>query len=76
MSQYWDVVGAMPHVPVAGKRRGGVANSMKIPKWCWSNSLECVVEILMRGHFPDTVIVKLPDDTKREIDMNDLRVTQ
>ena len=31
--------------------------------------MNCKVEILKRGHFPDTAIVKLPDGREVETDM-------
>ena len=34
----------------------------------WHVQMECEVEILTRGHFPDTFIVKLPDGMTTEVD--------
>lgn len=43
------------------------------PEWCWHTTLECVVKVLKRGHFPDTAMVQLPDDKIIEIPLNDLK---
>ena len=43
-----------------------------LPQWMWWNKGECVVEILKTGHFPTTAIVKLPDDTITEVDIEEL----
>lgn len=34
----------------------------------WHVQLGCEVEILKRGHFPDTVYVRLPDGKETEVD--------
>jgi hypothetical protein len=44
-----------------------------LPKWCWSRSMECVVEILRIGHFPTSVMVRLPDGRETELEMEDLQ---
>jgi hypothetical protein len=31
-----------------------------MPKWVWWKKGECVVEVLKTGHFPTTIIGKLP----------------
>jgi len=38
----------------------------------WSKSQECVVEIISRGHYPDTVVVKLPNESTTEVYASDL----
>jgi len=42
------------------------------PQWAWWIPGECVVELIRRGHFPTTLIVKMPDNREIEIDENDL----
>lgn len=41
-------------------------------KWLWWKKGECVVEILHTGHFPTTVMAKLPNDHITEIDLDEL----
>ena len=36
--------------------------SPAVPRWIWWAPGACVVEALRTGHFPDTLMVKLPDD--------------
>ena len=50
--------GLYPHVG----RRVRKEFEMTEFKWLWSKKLECVVEVLRAGNFPDTVMVRLPDD--------------
>ena len=45
-----------------------------LPKWCWWDKGECVVEILRTGHFPTTAMVKMPNDHEIEVDIDELRV--
>ncbi len=45
---------------------------MKLDKWMWWTKGECVVEILRTGHFPTTVIAKLPNDKQTEIEITEL----
>lgn len=45
------------------------------PRWRWCKRNKCVVEIISIGHFPSTVLAKLPDDRVVEIDMTDLEDT-
>lgn len=42
------------------------------PKYCWSRSMSCVVEIQSAGHFPTTLMVILPDDKIVEVERSDL----
>lgn len=48
-------------------------DKMTLPKWMWWNKGECVVEILTRGHFPTTAMVKMPTGKEIEIDIDELR---
>jgi len=41
-------------------------------QYAWSKSQSCCVEIISRGHYPDTVVVQLPDNTKTEVYASDL----
>jgi hypothetical protein len=43
-----------------------------IPKWVWWKKGECVVEVLKMGHYPTSIIAKLPNDTESEIDIDEL----
>lgn len=43
-----------------------------IARWVWWKKGECVVEILSAGHFPTSVIARLPNDTETEIDIDEL----
>jgi hypothetical protein len=51
-----------------------MTEKMTLPKWLWWNKGECVVEILSRGHFPTTAMVKLPSDKKIEIEIHELQI--
>ena len=42
------------------------------PRWRWSTKMECVVEVLKRGHFPDTLVVQLPDGNTTELEESQL----
>jgi hypothetical protein len=37
----------------------------------WTNG-RCAVEILRSGHFPNSVIVKLPNDVQTEVEIDEL----
>ncbi len=43
-----------------------------LPKWCWCSTEKCVVEVIKIGHFPNTVIVRLPSDTTIEVERTEL----
>lgn len=43
-----------------------------LPQWMWWTKGECVVEILSAGHFPTTAMVKLPNDSITEVDIEEL----
>jgi len=47
-----------------------------MPKWVWWKAGECVVEVLRTGHFPTTIIGKLPDDKETEIDIDELDINE
>jgi len=49
-------------------------NNLALPEWCWHSELECVVQILRTGHFPNTAMVKLPDDRVVEIEVQHLEL--
>lgn len=50
------------------------SDSISVPEWCWSDTYTCVVKVLKAGHYPDTVFVRMPDDTESEIYLTDLRI--
>ena len=43
-----------------------------MPKWVWWVKGECVVEVLGAGHYPTTIMVKLPNDKTTEIDCDEV----
>jgi hypothetical protein len=43
-----------------------------LPKWVWWVKGECVVEVLGTGHFPTTIMVKLPNDKITEIEYTEI----
>lgn len=45
----------------------------QLPKWVWHVKFECVVEVMSVGTYPDTVKVKMPNDSILEAYINDLR---
>jgi hypothetical protein len=49
-----------------------IKNRLPYPQWAWWISGECVVEIIERGHFPTTIMVKLPNESIIEIDEEEL----
>jgi hypothetical protein len=49
-----------------------IKSTVPYPQWAWWIPGECVVELIERGHFPTTLIVRMPDDREIEIDENDL----
>lgn len=42
------------------------------PQYMWWAKGECTVELLKSGHFPTTVMVKLPNDLVMEVDFDEL----
>jgi hypothetical protein len=42
---------------------------VKVDQKQWHVQLECEVEVLKRGFYPDTVIVKLPNGKEAHADM-------
>jgi hypothetical protein len=57
---------------VAKPKAKKVKNGVPYPQWAWWVPGECVVELLERGHFPTTLMVKLPDNKIIEIDEDTL----
>lgn len=47
-------------------------NKQFINKWLWWRKGECVVEVIRTGHFPNTVMVKLPDDRVVEAELSEM----
>jgi len=41
-------------------------------RWMWWNKGECVVEVLTAGHFPTTAMVRMPNDSEIEVDIEEL----
>ena len=41
-------------------------------EWMWCKSMECVVQVLSVGHYPDTFIVKMPNEHETEVYAKDL----
>lgn len=48
----------------------------QLPRWAWWTKGECVVEVLRTGHFPNTAMVKLPNDKETEIEVAELEHTK
>lgn len=42
------------------------------PKWVYSYTHDCQVEVIGRGHFEQSIMIKLPDGRIVETDANDL----
>lgn len=47
-----------------------------LPQWCWSKRRECVVEVLRSGHFPSSVMVRLPDGSETEHEISELETQE
>ena len=47
-------------------------SSTTLPQWVWWAKGECVVEVMKTGHFPTSIMAKLPNDKIIEIDINEL----
>lgn len=47
-----------------------------LPEWVWWNDGECVVRVLSAGHFPTTIMARLPNDTECEIEIAELELQQ
>jgi len=43
-----------------------------LPLWMWWKKGECVVKVLRRGNYPDTVMVRLPNDIETQVYQNEL----
>jgi hypothetical protein len=41
----------------------------EVERWQWHSVMHCVVEIIRTGHYMNTVVVKLPDDSEVETDL-------
>jgi hypothetical protein len=57
---------------VAKPKAKKIKNGVPYPQYAWHTKFECVVELIERGHFPTTLIAKMPDDREVEIDEDDL----
>lgn len=49
-------------------------NRVNLYKWMWWTKGECVVEVLKTGHFPNTAMVRLPNDNETEIEIHELEM--
>ena len=47
---------------------------MQLYKWMWWTKGECVVEVLKTGHFPTSVMVKLPNGNETEVEVHELEM--
>ena len=45
-----------------------------MPKWAWWTKGGCVIEVVGAGHFPTTIMGKLPDDRVLEVDIDQLEL--
>jgi len=45
-----------------------------MPRWVWWKKGECVVEVIEAGHYPTTIMAKLPNDKITEIECNELDI--
>jgi hypothetical protein len=43
-----------------------------MPRWVWWKTGECVVEVIRTGHYPTSIIGKLPTGKETEIDIDEL----
>jgi len=50
-------------------------NRVNLYKWMWWAKGECVVEVLRTGHFPNTAMVRLPNDKETEIEVHELEMS-
>jgi hypothetical protein len=50
-----------------------MSGSDTVPKYAWSISLECVVEVIGMGYFPDSLTVRLPNDIVTTVYRQDLQ---
>jgi len=51
-------------------------NRVNLYKWMWWSKGECVVEVLKTGHYPNTAMVRLPNDKETEIEVHELEMTE
>lgn len=47
---------------------------IEVPEWVWWKKGECVVRVLKRGHYPTTVMVRLPSDKETEVELDELEI--
>ena len=47
--------------------------TVTLPQWMWWTKGECIVRIVKRGTYPDTVVVQLPNDVQTQVYLNDLQ---
>ncbi len=47
---------------------------IEVPEWVWWRKGECVVKVLKRGHYPTTVMVRLPSDKETEVELDELEI--
>lgn len=45
---------------------------LALQQWMWWEKGRCVVEVLKTGHFPTSVMVRLPNDKTTEVDIEEL----
>ena len=46
----------------------------QIPEWVWWKAGECVVRVVSAGHFPTTIMARLPNDQVCEIEIQELEL--
>ena len=46
-----------------------------ISQWAWWKKGDCVVEVIKTGHYPTSIIGKLPNGIETEIDIDELEAT-
>ena len=57
------------------KGRTVMKNSrLHLYKWMWWTKGECVVEVLSTGHYPNSVMVRLPNSKETEIEVHELEM--
>jgi hypothetical protein len=56
--------------------RKAIMGFTSIPKWVWWNAGGCVIEVIRTGHYPTTIMGKMPNDKVIEIDINELEHTR
>lgn len=51
-----------------------IETTITLPDWVWWTKGECVVKVLRRGHYPTTIMARLPNDKETEIEMTELEI--